>query len=149
MFPVCFRDFFSVFNLWTEQLSLGISIAELEYKTSRASPWWMESSRLLYVRLTSCWWRISTDFQPFSDSSSSRTLRVASYTSVGNMTIESCLAFCTPAGYKYAGVEYGRVSYSLNFFNSFHLIPCRYFFHRALCRNAVCRSFFLRLFDSS
>jgi len=63
---------------------------------------------------------MSTHFQPFSDSSSSRTLRTAAYTSVGNMTIESCLAFCTPAGYKYAGVEYGRVSY-FTFFQPFHL----------------------------
>ena len=44
-----------------------------------------------------------------SDSTSSRTLDVASYTNINNMTIESCIAFCTPAGYLYAGVEYARV----------------------------------------
>jgi len=54
--------------------------------------------------------RMSTHVQPFSDSISSRTLRSAAYTSAGNMTIELCFEFCTPAGYKYAGVEWGRVS---------------------------------------
>ena len=51
-----------------------------------------------------------THVQPFSDSSSSRTLRTAAHLSAGNMTIGSCLEFCGPAGYKYAGVEYGGVS---------------------------------------
>ena len=45
-----------------------------------------------------------------SDSTSSRTLKIAAYTDVNNMTIESCIAFCTPAGYLYAGVEFARVS---------------------------------------
>ena len=30
------------------------------------------------------------------------------------MTIESCLAFCTPAGYNFAGVEFSRVLYTFN-----------------------------------
>ncbi|PPQ71708.1 hypothetical protein CVT26_007625 [Gymnopilus dilepis] len=46
----------------------------------------------------------------FSDSTSSRTLRVASFTDVNNMTIEWCLSFCTPAGYNFAGVEFARLS---------------------------------------
>lgn len=44
-----------------------------------------------------------------SDIPSARTLRVASFTNVNNMTIESCLAFCTPAGYNFAGLEFSRV----------------------------------------
>ncbi|PPR07633.1 hypothetical protein CVT26_001701 [Gymnopilus dilepis] len=45
----------------------------------------------------------------YSDSTTARTIRVASYTDVTGMTIESCLAFCTPGGYRYAGVEFARV----------------------------------------
>ena len=48
--------------------------------------------------------------EPIRDSTTLRALRIAS-TSSASMTIESCLAFCTPEGYKYAGVEYGRVSF--------------------------------------
>ena len=55
-----------------------------------------------------CW--MSTHVQPFSDSTPSRTLPAAAYTSSGNMTIQLCCDFCTAAGYKYAGVEYGIVS---------------------------------------
>ncbi|KAF8878018.1 WSC domain-containing protein [Gymnopilus junonius] len=54
----------------------------------------------------------------YSDSTASRTLRVASYTDVTGMTIESCLAFCTPAGYKYAGVEFSRECYCDNVIQS-------------------------------
>ena len=52
-----------------------------------------------------------THFQHFSDTKESRTLNMAVRITPGNMTIESCLDFCTSEGYnKYAGVEYGRVS---------------------------------------
>jgi hypothetical protein len=48
---------------------------------------------------------------------SSRTLNMLAYIATGDMSIESCLAFCTSKGYnKYAGVENGRVS-----FHPFHL----------------------------
>ncbi|KAF9477667.1 WSC-domain-containing protein [Pholiota conissans] len=55
---------------------------------------------------------------PFpSDTASNRTLKTAAYTDVTNMTITSCIAFCTPSGYKYAGVEYSRecCGFSLSF----------------------------------
>ncbi|KAF5318032.1 hypothetical protein D9619_012053 [Psilocybe cf. subviscida] len=45
----------------------------------------------------------------YTDSTSSRTLRTASFTSVNNMTVAACKSYC--AGYPYAGVEYARVSY--------------------------------------
>ncbi|KAH9485989.1 WSC domain-containing protein [Psilocybe cubensis] len=54
----------------------------------------------------------------FSDSTDSRTLRVASFTDVTGMTIESCLEFCTPAGYKYAGLEFARECYCDNVIES-------------------------------
>ncbi|KAH9478079.1 WSC domain-containing protein [Psilocybe cubensis] len=54
----------------------------------------------------------------YSDTSSARTLRVAAYTDVTGMTIESCIAFCTPAGYKYAGVEFARECYCDNVIES-------------------------------
>ena len=53
---------------------------------------------------------MSTHVQSFSDSSPSRTLRTAGYTSFRNMTIGLCFNFCTHAGYTYAGVEFGTVS---------------------------------------
>jgi hypothetical protein len=46
----------------------------------------------------------------YRDSTSARTLKTAAFTSVDNMTIESCLSFCTPAAYNFAGVEFARVS---------------------------------------
>jgi len=49
-------------------------------------------------------------FASNSDVPATRTLRVASFTDVDNMTIESCIAFCTPSGYQFAGVEFARVS---------------------------------------
>ena len=53
-----------------------------------------------------------------SDSTINRTLRTAAFTDVNNMTIESCIAFCTPNGYQYAGLEFSRVgtliSYNVN-----------------------------------
>jgi len=50
-----------------------------------------------------------------SDSTANRTLRTAAFTDVNNMTIESCIAFCTPNGYQYAGLEFSRVRTSLAF----------------------------------
>ncbi|KAF8961438.1 WSC domain-containing protein [Flammula alnicola] len=54
----------------------------------------------------------------YTDSTASRTLKTASYTDVNNMTIESCLAFCTPNGYQFAGVEYSRECYCDNVIES-------------------------------
>ncbi|TFK36205.1 WSC domain-containing protein [Crucibulum laeve] len=54
----------------------------------------------------------------YTDSTSSRTLRTASYTSVSAMTIASCQAFCAPGNYKYAGVEYARECYCDNTIHS-------------------------------
>ncbi|KAF9560056.1 WSC-domain-containing protein [Agrocybe pediades] len=54
----------------------------------------------------------------YSDVPSARTLRVASFTDVNNMTIEACLAFCTPAGYKFSGVEFARECYCDNVIES-------------------------------
>lgn len=48
----------------------------------------------------------------YRDSTSARTLKTAAFSSVDDMTIESCLSFCTPAGYNFAGVEFARVSLS-------------------------------------
>ncbi|KAF8890280.1 WSC domain-containing protein [Gymnopilus junonius] len=50
----------------------------------------------------------------YSDSSASRTLRIAAYTDVNAMTIESCITFCASGGYLYAGVEYSRECYCDN-----------------------------------
>lgn len=58
-------------------------------------------------------WDIQYSKDTISDSADSRTLRVASFTDVTGMTIESCLAFCTPAGYKFAGLEFARVCYTI------------------------------------
>ncbi|PPQ76090.1 hypothetical protein CVT24_003662 [Panaeolus cyanescens] len=54
----------------------------------------------------------------FSDSTSSRSLKVASFTSVDNMTVESCLAFCTPSGFNFAGVEFARECFCDNVIES-------------------------------
>ncbi|KAF8799941.1 WSC-domain-containing protein [Phlegmacium glaucopus] len=54
----------------------------------------------------------------YSDTPASRTLRIASFTSVSNMTIESCLAFCTPGEYIFAGVEFARECYCDNVIES-------------------------------
>ncbi|KAH9479037.1 WSC domain-containing protein [Psilocybe cubensis] len=53
-------------------------------------------------------------FGCYSDSTSSRTLRVASFTDITGMTVESCIAFCTPAGYNFAGLEFARECYCDN-----------------------------------
>ncbi|KAJ6515444.1 WSC domain-containing protein [Mycena sanguinolenta] len=45
-----------------------------------------------------------------SDTSTSRTLAEASTTSA-NMTVESCIAFCTAGGFSLAGVEFGDECY--------------------------------------
>ncbi|KAF8961440.1 WSC domain-containing protein [Flammula alnicola] len=50
----------------------------------------------------------------YTDSAASRTLKTASFTDVNNMTIESCIAFCTPNGYQFAGVEFSRECYCDN-----------------------------------
>ena len=77
---------------------------------------------------------MSTHVRPFRDSGSSPTLRSAGYLSTGNMSIESCLAFCALVGYKYAGVEYGEVS--------FHPFLTVLIFTCGVCSNAVSLSFF-------
>ncbi|PPQ90243.1 hypothetical protein CVT25_013002 [Psilocybe cyanescens] len=59
-----------------------------------------------------------SSFGCYSDTSAARTLRIAAYTDVADMTIESCIAFCTPAGYKYAGVEFSRECYCDNVIES-------------------------------
>ncbi|KAF9477666.1 WSC-domain-containing protein [Pholiota conissans] len=50
----------------------------------------------------------------FSDTPASRTLKIAAFTDITNMTIESCIAFCTPNVYQYAGVEFSRECYCDN-----------------------------------
>ena len=69
-----------------------------------------------------CYTYVSTRLDPnapvglifvLRDISSNRTLRTAAFTDLNDMTIESCTAFCTPAGYQYAGVEFGRVRIDL------------------------------------
>jgi hypothetical protein len=65
---------------------------------------------LYYYRNSNRSSRNST-FQFLTDSTASRTLRTAAYTDVNNMTIESCIAFCTPNGYQYAGLEFSRASH--------------------------------------
>lgn len=52
--------------------------------------------------------RLSMSF--LRDNTSSRTLKTAATSDVTNMTIEECIAFCTPTGYTFAGLEFGRVS---------------------------------------
>lgn len=47
----------------------------------------------------------------FYDSTTSRTLRTASFTSVESMTISSCVSFCVSGGFDFAGVEFGRECY--------------------------------------
>ncbi|KJA23963.1 hypothetical protein HYPSUDRAFT_201077 [Hypholoma sublateritium FD-334 SS-4] len=54
----------------------------------------------------------------YSDSTSSRTLQTAAFTDVTGMTIESCIAFCTPSAYQYAGVEFSRECYCDNLIES-------------------------------
>ncbi|KAF4623684.1 hypothetical protein D9613_002308 [Agrocybe pediades] len=55
----------------------------------------------------------------FNDAPATRTLRVASFTDVSNMTIESCLAFCTsPVAYTFAGVEFSRECFCDNIIES-------------------------------
>jgi len=44
-----------------------------------------------------------------SDSNEARTLRTAAYTDPTGMTIESCIAFCSPSAFVYAGLEFARV----------------------------------------
>ncbi|KAF7332397.1 hypothetical protein MKEN_00121500 [Mycena kentingensis (nom. inval.)] len=46
----------------------------------------------------------------YTDTSSARTLAAASFTA-SNMTVESCLAFCSSGGYNLAGVEFGSECY--------------------------------------
>ncbi|KAF9477668.1 WSC-domain-containing protein [Pholiota conissans] len=74
-----------------------LSIAGLSVLCAYASP-------TLDARQTAGW----TSIGCYSDSTASRTLEIASFTSVDAMTIEACTTFCTPAGYKYSGVEFGR-----------------------------------------
>ncbi|TFK35711.1 WSC domain-containing protein [Crucibulum laeve] len=50
----------------------------------------------------------------YTDSRDSRTLRTASFTSVEDMTIQSCLDFCTAGQYQFAGLEFGRECYCDN-----------------------------------
>jgi hypothetical protein len=45
-----------------------------------------------------------------SDQSPQRTLKTAATSDVSGMTIEECASFCTPLGFQFAGVEFGRVS---------------------------------------
>ncbi|KAF5325137.1 hypothetical protein D9619_009969 [Psilocybe cf. subviscida] len=47
-------------------------------------------------------------FGCYTDNTSSRTLKTAATSDVTNMTIEECIAFCTPTGYTFAGLEFGR-----------------------------------------
>ncbi|KAJ7639319.1 beta-1,3 exoglucanase precursor-like protein, partial [Roridomyces roridus] len=47
----------------------------------------------------------------YTDSSTSRTLMAASLVSADNMTVESCLAFCTSGGYSLGGLEFGTQCY--------------------------------------
>ncbi|KAF8890279.1 WSC domain-containing protein [Gymnopilus junonius] len=55
----------------------------------------------------------------YSDSTSARTLRVASYTDLNDMTIESCISFCSNSTtYAYAGVEFSRECYCDNVIES-------------------------------
>ncbi|KAF8963742.1 WSC domain-containing protein [Flammula alnicola] len=54
----------------------------------------------------------------YTDSTTSRTIRTASYTSVNNMTIASCQAYCATGGYLFAGVEYARECYCDNTIHS-------------------------------
>ncbi|KAJ7611810.1 WSC domain-containing protein [Roridomyces roridus] len=46
----------------------------------------------------------------YTDTSTARTL-AATNTVRSNMTVESCIAFCTTAGYTFAGVEFGQECY--------------------------------------
>lgn len=46
----------------------------------------------------------------YSDGASKRTLKTAATSDTGGMTIEECTSFCTPLGFQFAGVEFGRVS---------------------------------------
>ncbi|TFK31652.1 WSC domain-containing protein [Crucibulum laeve] len=50
----------------------------------------------------------------YTDSTSSRTLATASFTSVDGMTITSCVNFCNSGGYRFAGMEFGRECYCDN-----------------------------------
>ena len=45
----------------------------------------------------------------FSDNTAARTLKIASFDDVTNMTIEECINFCAPSGFKFAGLEFSRV----------------------------------------
>ncbi len=49
----------------------------------------------------------------FTDISTSRTLAASMTNSDNNMTIETCMNFCNPQGYIFAGVEFGRAYDSL------------------------------------
>ncbi|KAF5310592.1 hypothetical protein D9619_008240 [Psilocybe cf. subviscida] len=57
-------------------------------------------------------------FGCFSDTSASRTLKIASFSDVTNMTIESCIAFCAPAEFLFAGVEFSRECFCDNVIES-------------------------------
>jgi hypothetical protein len=53
---------------------------------------------------------VSFLFVSIRDNSLNRTLKTAATTDVTNMTIEACISFCTPTGYTFIGLEFGRVS---------------------------------------
>lgn len=89
--------------------SLKIGTRHLHHQLDGPLP---DATRLWFYdsNACSCWSDFS--FLTGSDVSSSRTLRTTAFTDLNDMTIEACIAFCTPAGYQYAGVEYGRVRFS-------------------------------------
>ncbi|KAJ7592059.1 WSC domain-containing protein [Mycena floridula] len=50
-------------------------------------------------------------FGCFTDISTSRTLAATTFTDPANLTIESCIAFCSSSDYLYSGVEFGQECY--------------------------------------
>lgn len=70
--------------------------------------WPLGASRV-YIQVEELCKIINRDLVKYSDLTTSRTLNVAATSDVNNMTIEECITFCTPAGYQFAGVEFGRV----------------------------------------
>ncbi|KAF5325141.1 hypothetical protein D9619_009961 [Psilocybe cf. subviscida] len=54
----------------------------------------------------------------FTDQAPERTLITAATTDPAGMTIEQCASFCTPLGFQFAGVEFGRECYCDNIIES-------------------------------
>ncbi|PPR01863.1 hypothetical protein CVT24_001344, partial [Panaeolus cyanescens] len=68
--------------------------------------------------LPAAWTSVGCFRQVYYDSTASRSLKVASFTSVDNMTIESCLDFCASGGFTFAGVEFARECFCDNVIES-------------------------------